>query len=569
MKWKIGALLMAGVFCIAILPPLISGARAGGTSNSVKEIVFQMENERALADGQIVTLGDANAVPYQAEDDSIMVPLRGLSDTLNAEMGWDNASQTATLTLGKKSLSITVGSDELTSGEEKIAVSSPAINSGGTLFVPAEAVSSALGWQIATTTPDQGSFAILCNQKKELSEKDIQKKAAAALTHLGQPRSKFLAETIIFRVNSDYVISDGENIDLVDSSGIFYTPLVEEQVLYLPAAATICALGGTAEIRNDGAAALSLGEIEAQVNADGTVSLNGQQYEEGETANAVFYDAEEKVTYATPTLLAELFGLHQKVDGEIALLGRLPFDNANSQISYLIQLGETLPDARPSIPKADAYVALTFDDGPTGGADGRTARLLTGLKERGAHATFFMCGYRVKDFHTHMDRYLSEGHEVGNHTMDHPGLLTKMKLADIQTQIDSNNDLIASYVGEKPTVFRPVGGAVNDDVITAAKNSGIPIVNWSVDTLDWKIREAEHIKNVIVQQAKDGDIVLMHDLRECTIDGALAAIDILKEKGYAFVTVSELARIKGIVLEPGVEYHNLRDSTVAEMKKAS
>ena len=71
------------------------------------------------------------------------------------------------------------------------------------------------------------------------------------------------------------------------------------------------------------------------------------------------------------------------------------------------------------IPKGDKYIALTFDDGPTGNEGGRTERLLDGLKQRNAHATFFLCGYRVKDFNSMMKRYLAEGHEVGNHTMDH------------------------------------------------------------------------------------------------------------------------------------------------------
>lgn len=251
------------------------------------------------------------------------------------------------------------------------------------------------------------------------------------------------------------------------------------------------------------------------------------------------------------------------------MTGTKSFANAESQIAYMTALGETLPDRRPDIPKADHYVALTFDDGPTGGSSGLTVRLLNGLKERGAHATFFMCGYRIKDFHTHMERYLAEGHELANHTMDHPGLLTKKAYDTIVEQIDSNSTLIESYCGEKPTLFRPVGGAINDDVKKAAKETGLPIINWSVDTLDWKYRDAARIKSVIVNEAKDGDIVLMHDLRDCTLEGVLGAIDALQDEGYAFVTVSELARVKGVSLEPGEVYTNLRDSTVEKIKNGT
>ena len=98
----------------------------------------------------------------------------------------------------------------------------------------------------------------------------------------------------------------------------------------------------------------------------------------------------------------------------------------------------------------------------------------------------------------------------------------------------------------------------------------MPIINWSVDNrLDWKYRDAARIKSVIVNEAKDGDIVLMHDLRDCTLEGVLGAIDALQDEGYAFVTVSELARVKGVSLETGWVYTNLRDSTVEKIKNGT
>ena len=211
-----------------------------------------------------------------------------------------------------------------------------------------------------------------------------------------------------------------------------------------------------------------------------------------------------------------------------------------------------------NIPQADKYIALTFDDGPTGGMDGRTAHLLDGLKERGAHATFFICGYRVKDFHQVIKRYLPEGHEVGNHTMDHIRL-------DRQSdggldQVRSNADLIESYIGARPTVMRPVGGAHNAATREAMKQLGMPIILWDLDTLDWKIRDAQNVKNNILSGARDGSIVLMHDLYSTTIEGVLSAMDVLQEQGYAFVTVSELAQIKGVKLQPGVVYNDMISS---------
>ena len=201
--------------------------------------------------------------------------------------------------------------------------------------------------------------------------------------------------------------------------------------------------------------------------------------------------------------------------------------------------------------------ALTFDDGPTGNEGGRTERLLDGLKQRNAHATFFLCGYRVKDFNSMMKRYLAEGHEVGNHTMDHR-LAHEVSDGDYE-QVSSNNDLIQSYTGQKPTLFRPCGGEYNDSVQASMKQLGMPLILWDVDTLDWKYRDAASVKQHILDGAQDGAIVLEHDLYETTVEGVLAAIDELQQQGYAFVTVSELAKIKGVTLEPGQVYTGFTD----------
>lgn len=224
-------------------------------------------------------------------------------------------------------------------------------------------------------------------------------------------------------------------------------------------------------------------------------------------------------------------------------------------------------EANP-IPEGDKYIAITFDDGPTGNDDGLTERLLDALQERGVHATFFLCGYRIKDFNSMMDRYLEEGHEVGNHTMDHL-LLTSQVDDGGYEQVKSNNKLIKEYTGQKPTVMRPTGGAYDDQVKKKMKKLGLPMILWSVDTLDWKYRDADSVRDRILEGAEDGAIVLEHDLYETTVEGVLEAIDELQEDGYAFVTVSELAQVKGVTLKPGKVYSDFTDETVeAELKKA-
>jgi peptidoglycan/xylan/chitin deacetylase (PgdA/CDA1 family) len=99
-------------------------------------------------------------------------------------------------------------------------------------------------------------------------------------------------------------------------------------------------------------------------------------------------------------------------------------------------------------------------------------------------------------------------------------------------------------------------------MISAMKELGMPIILWNLDTVDWKYRDAESVKNHILEQAQDGSIVLEHDLYETTVEGVLAAIDELQAQGYAFVTVSELAELKGVTLEPGEIYSDFTAETL-------
>ena len=563
MKWKIGAVLMACVFCLAILPPLISGLRGdGGTvkgfGGSSQELVLQEGNANAMSGVSAFSLGDAvSAAVYRSEQGDLMVPASGLSDALELEKSWDDQSQTLTLASGKTEIAVAAGAGEITGGEQTVSASSPAVNTDGTLFIPAKAVAQAFGWGYT----ENGAYAAI-STKKQIKEKKAEKLFEKAADVLGRPRAELLKASLVFRAGSDYVVQDGKNADLEDEEGTLYVPMLANDKFCLPAKAVAVALGGSAEDAEDGVT-LTIGDDTIDLTSDGKAKHNGKKVRDAAESDVLIQD---DITYVSSSLLCSMLGYSDAGEGEVCVIGSESFAAADSQLAYMVSLGAALPDQRPAVPKAEHYIALTFDDGPTGGSSGLTARLLNGLKERGAHATFFMCGYRIKDFHTHMDRYLAEGHELGNHTMDHPGVLTKKDYDTIVEQIQTNSDLIKSYCGEGPSVFRPVGGAVNDDVKKAAKACGLPIINWSVDTLDWKYRNAEHIRSVITSEAKDGDIVLMHDLRDCTLEGVLSAIDQLREQGYGFVTVEELARIKGVKLEPGEVYTDLSDETVAKIK---
>jgi peptidoglycan/xylan/chitin deacetylase (PgdA/CDA1 family) len=183
------------------------------------------------------------------------------------------------------------------------------------------------------------------------------------------------------------------------------------------------------------------------------------------------------------------------------------------------------------------YIAMTFDDGPSAKL---TPKLLDLLAERHIHVTFFLVGENAKAHPEIVKREVAEGHEVGNHSWDHPDLAKKSE-ADVRSQLDRTNDAIADAIGHPPTLFRPPYGSLTKDQRKwIARDYGFKIILWSVDPLDWKRPGPEIVHQRIVQGARNGAIILSHDIHPGTVEAMPATLDELLGKGFKFVTVSEL-----------------------------
>ena len=178
-------------------------------------------------------------------------------------------------------------------------------------------------------------------------------------------------------------------------------------------------------------------------------------------------------------------------------------------------------------------IAITFDDGPN---STWTPKLLSGLKERGVKASFFVIGEKAGQNPDIIKRMFEEGHVVGNHTYTHVQLT---RLNDVQAceEITKTNDIIKEITGTYPQFIRPPFGSWNDNL-----ECGITMfpVMWTIDTLDWTTENTDKVVNKAVSQARDNAIILLHDNYESSVDAALRIVDELKEKGYEFVTVEEL-----------------------------
>lgn len=191
-------------------------------------------------------------------------------------------------------------------------------------------------------------------------------------------------------------------------------------------------------------------------------------------------------------------------------------------------------------------IALTFDDGP----GDRTGELLDQLEKYDAKATFFMLGQKVSSYPDEIKKMKEIGCELGNHSYDHPNL-AKLGADGVKKQIGDTNSKIQAIVGEGASVMRPPYGAIS---ATLKANAGMPLILWNIDTLDWKTRNAKATVDMVMENAKDGDIILMHDIHTESVDAAIELIPKLLEKGYQLVTVSELAAYKNVTLENGEKY---------------
>ena len=192
-------------------------------------------------------------------------------------------------------------------------------------------------------------------------------------------------------------------------------------------------------------------------------------------------------------------------------------------------------------------VALTFDDGPQPSVGNR---IMDCLAQYGGKATFFMVGERVGSYKTEVQRMVAEGHEVANHTMNHK-YLQKLGAAQIQAQVNNGNDAIQAACGVRPTLLRLPGGNHNAAVLA---NAGMPMIQWNIDTLDWKTRNADKTVAAVLNHVKDGDIILMHELYGATGDAVLRIVPELHKRGFQMVTVSQMAAAKGKTLEAGKLY---------------
>ena len=206
----------------------------------------------------------------------------------------------------------------------------------------------------------------------------------------------------------------------------------------------------------------------------------------------------------------------------------------------------TLCLATPALAASPKLVAITFDDGPSK----YTAGLLDELAKRDVQVTFFVLGRNAQAYKATIQRAYEAGHQIASHTYSHP-YLPRLGSAEVKSQVSRTAEILDGIIAAGPYMLRPPYGAYNARVLG---DIGTPAILWSVDTRDWESRRADAVYSHIVNDTRDGSIILMHDLYPSTIEGALRGIDYLKSEGYELVTVRELLRRRGVTPTAGNTY---------------
>lgn len=181
-------------------------------------------------------------------------------------------------------------------------------------------------------------------------------------------------------------------------------------------------------------------------------------------------------------------------------------------------------------------VAISFD--AAWGAD-KTQAIMDILKEYNANATFFLVGFWTDKYPELVKKIDEQGFEIGTHSKTHPDM-TKLSREAIKQELVSSIELIENITNKKVELFRPPYGAYNNTLIDISEECGVIPIQWDVDSLDWKGISAQQITERIINNVKNGSIILCHNNSDHIVDALPMVLDRLVKKGYKITSVGEL-----------------------------
>ena len=210
--------------------------------------------------------------------------------------------------------------------------------------------------------------------------------------------------------------------------------------------------------------------------------------------------------------------------------------------------------ALPARAGAAKLVAITFDDGPN---KTWTPKVVEALDRRGVKGTFFMVGGWVATKEELVQQMVRSGHQIANHTWEHLDL-RELSGEAVRYQVEKSRERLSEVTGQRSFLVRTPFG-VRTEKVRAQLNA--PLILWSQDPAKGKQVSGEKMARSVISTIRDGDIILLHDSTEANLDAACRIIDALQPKGYDFVTVDELFRLRGVTPQNGQVYKSVPPRT--------
>ncbi|MBR2719145.1 MAG: polysaccharide deacetylase family protein [Clostridia bacterium] len=188
------------------------------------------------------------------------------------------------------------------------------------------------------------------------------------------------------------------------------------------------------------------------------------------------------------------------------------------------------------VEREDNVITVSFD--ASWGGD-QTLRILDLLDQYNAKATFFLVGIWVDKYPDLVKEIHARGHEIGNHSDSHPEM-SKLSSERIIRELDGCSDKIEALTGERPTSFRPPYGDYDNEVVTVSRAEGYEVVQWSIDSLDWKNKGAEDLIRRATKNVQKGDIILFHNDSKYILDALPTILKTYQEQGFTMIPAREI-----------------------------
>jgi polysaccharide deacetylase family sporulation protein PdaB len=190
-----------------------------------------------------------------------------------------------------------------------------------------------------------------------------------------------------------------------------------------------------------------------------------------------------------------------------------------------------------SVDTPEKKIAISFD---AAWGDEYTEELLKIMEERNIKCTFFLVGFWVDTHPEQVKKIAEAGHEIGNHSTNHPHM-SKLGKEQIIMEIETTQKKIEELAGDRAVkLFRPPFGDYNDTLISTCREIGFYPIQWDVDSLDWKEYGVEHMYKQVISKVRNGSIILFHNNAKYTAQALPRILDHLLAEGYEFVPISEL-----------------------------